>query len=141
VAPIPNSRANHRLSQWRCESLGKFHLNFYHRPIDKRGLRASPLNSFGVECRHIPEYARVAATAWLRSRQLLIQLPGNKVVLIPELLDPGICYPGKNRSCGPAPIRRQDRFPDHQNRQVDRLLLLQLFFDCGGPPQATRSCG
>jgi hypothetical protein len=77
-------------AQRRCDLLRKFSLNPYHRPINEHGLRASPLNSFGIERSYIPEYSLVTATFWLRSRQLLVQLFGNNVVLIPELLDPGI---------------------------------------------------
>src|SRR5579863_8347864 len=87
---IPTDFRQGLLAQRRCDFLGKFRLNLYHRPIDEHGLRAPPLNSFGIERNHIPERAGVAATGWSRSRQLLIQLFGNKVVLIPELLDPGI---------------------------------------------------
>jgi len=82
--------ANDRLSQCRCEVLGKFHLNLYHCPVNERGLRASPLNSLGIERNYIPERACVTAAVWLRSGQLLIQLSGNNAVLIPELFDPGI---------------------------------------------------
>src|SRR5260221_10629311 len=78
------------LAKRRGDLLGEFDLNFYYRPIDERGLRASPLNSFGIERNYIPEGARVTATVWLRGGQLLIQLSGDKVILIPELLDPGI---------------------------------------------------
>ena len=74
----------------RREVLGKFHLNLYHCPVNERGLRASPLNSLGIERNYIPERACVTAAVWLRSGQLLIQLSGNNAVFIPELFDPGI---------------------------------------------------
>jgi hypothetical protein len=128
-------------AQRRSNLLRKFHLNLYHRPINEHRLRASPLNPFGVERNYIPEDASVAATAWLKCGQLLIHLSGNKAVLVPELYDPAVWNPRKNRPCGPAPIRCQNRFPDHQNCQVHRPLLFQECFDCGGPPQTTRSCG
>jgi hypothetical protein len=77
-------------AQRRCDVLRKLRPNLYHRPINEHRLRASPLNPSGVERNYIPKYACVAATAWLRCGELLIQLSGNDVVLIPELPDPGI---------------------------------------------------
>ena len=57
-------------AQRRCDFLRKFRPNLYHGPINEHGLRASPLNSFGIKRSYIPEYSRVTATCWLRSRQL-----------------------------------------------------------------------
>lgn len=128
-------------AQRRCDLFRKFHLNLYHRSINEHRLRASPLNPFGVEGNYVPKYACVSATGRLRCGELLLQLSGDKVVLVPELHNPTVRNPRKNRSRGPAPIRCQNRFPGHQNGQVHRPLLFQQFFDCGGPPQTTRSCG
>jgi hypothetical protein len=82
----------------------------------------------------------MAAAAWLQSGKLLSQLLRNEVVLVPELHNPAIRNPRQNGARRSAPIRRQYRFPDHQNRQVRGFLLLQDFFGCGGPPQTARSC-
>jgi hypothetical protein len=136
-----SSGADLAIAQRRCDLLRRFRLNLYHRPINERRLRASPFNPFGVERNYIPEYASVTATAWLRCGQLLIQLSDNKVARVPELDNPKVCNPRKNRSRRPAPIRCQNRFPDHQNCQAHRPLLFQQLFDCGGPRKQSGHVG
>lgn len=69
----------------------------------------------------------------------MIQLLRNQMILVPKLYDSLVRDATQNQPSRSAPVRRENRLPDHKDRQLVRLFSLQYFFGCGGPPQTSWS--
>ena len=80
--------------------------------------------SLWIQSDQVPECPLVPATTRLHGGELTIELFGDDMALVPELFHLVVVNAAENGTCRPAPIRRENRFPDDKDRHLVRRLLL-----------------
>lgn len=112
--------------------------NSIHRPVIKSGPSVAPSDARRIYSSHVPQVPSILAAAWVvcvKLLQLLLELSGDQMTLVPELhrawiIDTFQCWP--NRS---VPVCRKHWFPYDENSHLLTLTPLQNAFDCRGPLQ------
>ena len=118
--------------------------DLYYRAVHKRRPHlVLPFPLRFVDDRLVPVKTFRGAARWPWLARLFIRDPieflRHKMIRIPKLFRPRVWNSPQSAPAWCAPVRRQDRLPNHQHSELRVGVLLQDLFGCGGPPQTCHS--